>query len=109
MKGAHIELSPVHLAIADVTRMGEFLYEINRINVPAPHRGKGHGRSLLKQLTDQADQMGVYLRLAVSSSGDMTNEDLTAWYERYGFRFDTKDQYMYRKPNGLLSQVRCSR
>lgn len=59
---------------------------INRINVPAMHRGKGFGRRILHEILKEADFEGVTLYLEVVPSGGLRWNELKAWYERAGFR-----------------------
>ncbi len=79
---------PSHrIAILDLSPCPTVLgaYNINRVNVPAQHRGKGHGSALLRQVCDDADHEQVPLTLSINSYGEMTHEQLRDWYERYGF------------------------
>lgn len=59
---------------------------ITRINVPEKFRGKGYGRQLLKQATDWADENGITLWLEINPYGQMTYDELEAWYKRNGFK-----------------------
>jgi ribosomal protein S18 acetylase RimI-like enzyme len=58
---------------------------IHRINVPAPHRGKGIASKLLREICDDADSENLEVRLVVLPSGDLNFTDLYEWYGRYGF------------------------
>lgn len=58
---------------------------ITRINVPAKHRGQGHGTRMLKRVLDDADADGVMLELSPLASGPLDREALVAWYHRHGF------------------------
>jgi len=71
---------------------------ITRINVPAEHRGRGHGTAILKRLLADADEEQVVLWLEVLSSGPLDRNALTAWYERYGFELRPAG-YMIRIPD----------
>lgn len=85
------------IAIADLTNPGDFLpgtMTITRINVPAAHRGKGHGSALLKQITDAADAEGVILSLEINPSGPLDYNALYDWYVRHGF-------FEYRRIPGI--------
>lgn len=69
-------------------------------------RGKGHASQALKRLTQLADQLSVRLSLnpsAIGAKNDPTvlsNEQLEAWYGRYGFVQSPKEEYyMVREPN----------
>ncbi len=99
-----LRLAPAAVAIADVSKMGSKLYEINRINVPPVHRGRGHGRELLKQIITEANTAGVVLRLAVNPSGGLGRRKLTAWYARNAF-IQRDDGYMYREPAAPCASI----
>lgn len=60
-------------------------YEIESIDVPYAHRGKGHGRSLLRDCIRDADADQVTLTLLVASGGGLDNGELHKWYRRHGF------------------------
>ena len=59
---------------------------ISRINVPAEHRGEGHGSKMLKRIIADADRENIALWLDVVPSGPLDFWQLTNWYKRYGFR-----------------------
>jgi ribosomal protein S18 acetylase RimI-like enzyme len=77
--------SPTHIAVANLIRHPGGLL-ITNVYVPPKFRGKGHGRALLKKVTDAADRDGKKLFLHASSAGAMSDDELEAWYERNGFR-----------------------
>ena len=87
--------NPSDIAVLDATDVGEYT-EINRINVPPLHRGKGYGSKLLKEVCQKADEFGIELRLSINPYGELTYEQLLAWYERYGFEFFSKEEYLVR-------------
>jgi ribosomal protein S18 acetylase RimI-like enzyme len=64
---------------------GSKTFLITRINVPPQYRRRGVATSLLQQVLADADKEGVTLWLEVLSSGDMTDEQLGKWYEKFGF------------------------
>lgn len=70
---------------------------IHRINVPHPHRGKGIGSRLLKEICEDADRDGVTLVLYAYASGGLPMEQLVMWYERNGFELK-KFMRMERRP-----------
>ena len=79
-----IDINGYHAAIADIVVFdGE--HSISRINVPAPHRGKGYGRQLLREVCAEADKKQVDLWLCINASGGLIHHQLEAWYLRYGF------------------------
>jgi GNAT superfamily N-acetyltransferase len=75
-------------------------YLVNRINVPAAHRGKGVGGGLMAQLLAWADAERWPLRLQVSpySDSDMQYEALLSWYVRLGFVQEGATPMMTRAP-----------
>lgn len=93
-------------AIADVARWDRLceiedreVFVINRINVPDKARGKGYGTKLLKEILEAADAEKIMLLLGPSPSGGLDMAALTAWYERYGFRWTRSGMMMERMPN----------
>lgn len=60
---------------------------ITRINVPPKERGKGAGAKLLKAILADADRTYTTLFLEVVPTGEMTEEQLTGWYGRHGFKY----------------------
>jgi ribosomal protein S18 acetylase RimI-like enzyme len=81
-------------SIADLIPPGDILvapgdpfqgWTISRINVPKEHRGKGLGSAMLKRILADADEEGIDLYLVVYATGALDDEQLTEWYERYGF------------------------
>jgi GNAT superfamily N-acetyltransferase len=71
--------------------------ELNRVNVPAKWRGRGIGRSLMKEVTDEADSLGVTLVLDINPYGALDFEALSAWYQRVGFT-QRSDGRWWRSP-----------
>lgn len=105
MKTSYTILMPsgIRPAIADVSELGTGLYEINRINVPQEHRGKGYGTKILQQILDDADKEQVKLVLSVFSSdmrGIMKNDELIAWYMRHGFKMVSYVHHLMERPIG---------
>lgn len=105
MKNRHvIRLSETKCAIADLceytnpetNKVEGWL--ITRINVPEDFRGLGHGRKLLKKITDEADEKGVNLFLEINPYGEMTYDELRDWYLRYGFK-EIITGFFQRRPN----------
>jgi predicted GNAT family acetyltransferase len=70
---------------------------ITRINVPTSSRGKGAGSKLLRQIIADADRTNTVLYLEVVPTGTMNEEQLTKWYESYGFKY--WKGFMRRKPS----------
>lgn len=71
-------------AIAQLCRHRDGLMLTN-IHVPYQFRERGIGRRLLLQVLAAADECGKTIYLCASSSGAMSDEELVAWYSRYGF------------------------
>lgn len=88
------------IAIADVCLMTDGMWWLVRINVPEDQRGNGHGRELLKQVIEDADQKERILALGISPSGPLDWDALRAWYERYGFEMEETEHgpIWIRKP-----------
>lgn len=96
-------INPEINAIADVDSIGGMVCWIRRINVPAPHRGKGYGSELLDRICTDADAEGMILMLYVVSTGRLDDCDLISWYERRGFIVQEDGFTLYRLPNTLLT------
>jgi GNAT superfamily N-acetyltransferase len=96
----HKILSPVHLAVADLTTY-DYGYILNRINVPKAFRGRGEGTWLLNKVIEAADQHDTSIWLSVSPSDGLNKGQLTAWYKRHGW------VEVYGEP-GLMLRVRAS-
>lgn len=92
------------IAIADLTGLGEMVpgtMTITRINVPAPHRGRGHGSRLLGEIGEAADKENIALSLEILPSGPLDYDALREWYHRFGFRPSPKYPGIYvRRPHG---------
>ena len=61
------------------------VWNLARITVYPSYRGRGYGTRMLKRILADADREGVELRLYVCGGNGLTDEQLTAWYKRYGF------------------------
>lgn len=95
MKSCYVD--PKSRAIADLIRLKEREWLLTRINVPFQNRGKGYASTLLKRVLYEADQEGITLTLEVIPSGNLDEQQLTAWYERNGF---------IKQGNGVMKRVR---
>lgn len=80
------KLNSISLAVLDFSDYYKDGLIITRINVPAKYRGQGHGSNMLRELCAKADAEGITLWLEINPYGDMTYEQLEAWYRRYGFK-----------------------
>lgn len=76
---------------------------VNRVNVPGQHRGFGIARELIRQVLADADTEGVVLWLAINPYGNMTYEQLEAWYMRLGF--EKFQEGWYRRPPKGCAEV----
>ncbi len=92
MKPSYVKrLGPIRGAILDVSQMYNADgidpkgFVINRVNTPRGHRGEGHARELMRECLADADAEGVTLYLTINAYGDMSEEQLSAWYKRCGF------------------------
>lgn len=92
-------IDSISLAILDVVDCEDGVFHITRISVPEKHRGRGFGSKVLRECTEDADRESVTLSLEVLTSGDMTEDDLRAWYARHGFV--PYMDVMYREPKKL--------
>lgn len=88
------KIAAVSLAIVDLSDYyGEGLI-VNRINVPAAHRGKGIASNLLREVVKEADKTGTTLFLEIYPSGGLNFNQLRNWYLRHGFE---KWSVLYRR------------
>jgi ribosomal protein S18 acetylase RimI-like enzyme len=89
------------VGIADLTNIGEMVpgtMTLTRINIPAHHRGQGHGSKFLKHICEEADKHGVALSLEIMPSGPLNYYALAEWYKRHGFRDADLDGIYIRRP-----------
>lgn len=78
---------PVGLSVLDTVPYESAVHKyITRVHVPAPHRGRGHGRCLMQQCTQWADAHNYTLHLDIGSYGPLDNTSLHEWFGRNGFR-----------------------
>lgn len=89
MYGAEVDLMPL------TGPKGDFMY-VNRIIVPAYHRGQGWGKKIMSQVCADADAEGMTLVLHVNPYGDLDYENLTAWYGRLGFVLEGEGLWVRR-------------
>lgn len=85
-------------AIIDLSDMWDGMC-VNRVNVPEAFRGKGIMRSLMAKCLEDADRENVTLYLGINPYGNLTYEELEAWYLRLGFEHHSTEEGWYvRKP-----------
>ncbi|MFJ2112310.1 GNAT family N-acetyltransferase [Streptomyces sp. NPDC087850] len=66
---------------------------LTEIAVWPEHRAKGWGSEILKQVCRAADAEGIALMLSVDPGpGGLSDEELAAWYGRYGFQRLQEDE-----------------
>ncbi|NEB42542.1 GNAT family N-acetyltransferase [Streptomyces sp. SID14515] len=66
---------------------------LTEIAVWPEHRGKGWGSEILKEVCRAADAEGITLILSVDPApGGLSDEELAAWYGRYGFQRSEDDE-----------------
>jgi N-acetylglutamate synthase-like GNAT family acetyltransferase len=78
----------LHIGEADIglnPALAASLREVTAVNVPEADRRKGWGTALMNYLTTAADRHAVALMLEVKSEGDMTDDQLEAFYAKHGF------------------------
>lgn len=76
------------IAIADVSPYYGIGYIITRVHVLVPERKRGFGNLLMSQILEDADAdaQKVRLYLEINPYGEMTYDQLEAWYFRLGFK-----------------------
>lgn len=75
-------------APSDVSLCDRPTYWIARVSVPSVMRRQGVGTFLMKKMCEWLDEGRFHAVIGVSSYGEMSNEDLQSFYERFGFVFD---------------------
>jgi len=81
-----IETEGEFQAWACVSVLSRYQCSLRRIGIEEPHRGKGLGSRLLRDICRDADRERITLWLIAHTSGPLSNAELAAWYRRYGFR-----------------------
>lgn len=72
------------LASAEI-RTAADIWVFQRITVTEDRRSEGFGSDVLKKLVEYLDANKIDLYANVHSSGNLSDEQLLAWYKRYGF------------------------
>ena len=94
-KVSYSQAVPVHLR--------GHVREVSGLVCDEASRGKGHATALMRELMQQADDLGLTLLVVVApfSDGPMGEQQLTDWYSRMGFRIlQHKPAVMARPPHG---------
>ncbi len=75
------------LAETDIVQesLRPYVREVLDVFVPPNERRKGYGAALMHEVVQSADQRGLGLFLEVKSTGEMTDEQLEAFYAKFGF------------------------
>ena len=75
--------------------LADNLREVTHVYVPEEKRKQGHGTALMNYLTYAADKHEVALLVEVKSEGEMTSDQLEAFYARHGFvRFQAEPEVL---------------
>lgn len=84
----HVGPASCQLAETDIVapHLRPHVREVLEVFVPAEKRRKGHGRALMQEVVSEADRRGIGLFLEVKSTGEMTDEELEAFYSAFGFQ-----------------------
>ena len=72
-----------------------------KLLVPKKHRGKGHGRRLVKEAISRAEGR-VYLAPKAFADLDMSDEGLILWYQSLGFEVVDAKEHGYLGKNVLM-------
>ena len=78
-------IGPFHASCIDLYAINQHTYMVTRVFTPKKFRGQGFARSLFNKLLADCDRQQVTLELTVNPYGDMTRNQLAAWYKRLGF------------------------
>lgn len=70
---------------------------LTRVWVMDRYRGQGHGKALLKAITNQADRENKDLLLSVQPDPDMDFNRIVKLYESFGFKMQNDGTTMHRK------------
>lgn len=90
----------VVLELCPYERPDRRMVYIETLFSPVRIRGRGYAREAMERLCQAADEHEVELRLAVVSSGPVTNFQLVGFYESLGFElYERNPIMMFRIPN----------
>lgn len=89
--GLPVAIADVSAPLDGVPGVPDGAWCVNRVHVMRPYRGRGHGREVMRRLLAAADGEGVALWLTINPYGELTFDDLDAWYRRCGFT--TPEEY----------------
>ncbi|WP_143288705.1 GNAT family N-acetyltransferase [Calderihabitans maritimus] len=77
--------NPQRNAVAEISKLGDSWF-FNRLFVPPEHRRKGIANALMEELVKILDAKCITLRNEINPYGDMTYEQLLAFYKKFGFK-----------------------
>lgn len=72
------------LASSEISSVGD-KWVFTRMFVSEEHRAKGYGSEVLSKLVEYLDRNKLDLFAYIYSSGSLREEQIDAWYRRYGF------------------------
>ena len=83
----HYESASLTVALPEAVpeHMVAQIRELLSITTPAADRRKGYASRLLREVVMEADSSSTVLLLWVRPFGDMTGDQLQAWYRKFGF------------------------
>ena len=91
----------VRKSLAFPAHIRDGIREVTKVHVPLHERRKGYADELLRQVCAEADKERIILALWPEpfGGGEMTREQLVAWYARHGFEaIQPEPVLMARKP-----------
>lgn len=93
---------------ANVSRCGDSLerFYIHNLEVAYDYRCQGYGTAIMEEVCRDADAEGVSLGLWACSGGGMSDYELIAWYQRFGFEV-TEGHCMERQARIMETRERA--
>lgn len=85
------------VAFMDIIEINSNDSTIVNFFVPPEDRWKGIGSELMRMVTTDADRDGVVLRLVAKSLGEMSQERLKRFYQKFGFQRKRRTKIMIRQ------------
>lgn len=80
---------------------------IKGLSIREPFQGQGYGSELLSRIIEGFPGFKLVLEPRASDSMRLSDDDLRAWYGRYGFQQDPDDEgQMIRPPGPLIHSPR---
>lgn len=72
--------------IQNILEKSEKVMFFNRLNVPAPLRGNGYGKSLLENVLNYCKENNIFLINTANNYGAMGQKNLISFYENSGMK-----------------------